>query len=95
MMMGKVVYQDRKRKVTVANLRSEKNPDGAVKYCLCDNKRCRREAHYYVDGVVSGWMLHVCKKHMKTMNAGDVKDLKRRLMMNGVMSKVFSAAMRK
>lgn len=75
-MKGKVVYQDKTRRVTKVVLDSEPHPDNAVcavRYIQCDNKRCRREAHYYIEGIVPSWTLHVCKKHMKTMTIADVK----------------------
>jgi hypothetical protein len=75
-MRGKVIYQDKTRRVTKVVLDSEPHPDNAVcavRYTQCDNKSCRRDGIYYIEGIVYGWILHVCKKHMKTMTAADVK----------------------
>lgn len=72
-MEDKVVYEDSTRKVVKEELKSEANPNGMTKYGPCNNKHCKREAHYRIRGIVEGWSLGVCEKHMKTMTAETVK----------------------
>jgi hypothetical protein len=72
-MKEKVVYEDSMRRVTKAVVQSEGNTHAPIRYSKCDNKYCRREAHYYISGIIRGWDLHVCRKHMKTMTPETVK----------------------
>lgn len=81
-----IIYKDSKRIVTKDELQSETNPHGAVRYSQCDNKYCKREAHYLIRGLVSGVILHVCDKHMKTMAYETVKPQARRMEQLGLLT---------
>jgi hypothetical protein len=73
MMTEKVIYEDGTRRVTKQELKSETNPNGAIRYEQCYNKSCRKDGIYAIQGIVAGWTLHVCKKHMMTMTAETLK----------------------
>src|SRR5438309_11847392 len=73
MFRGKLVYQDKTRRVTKHLLKSETNPYGAYKHSQCDNKSCRKDGIYNIEGIVYSWILHTCRKHMKTMTAETLK----------------------
>jgi hypothetical protein len=96
MVKAKVVYQDSTRRVTKDELKSEMNPNGAVKYSQCDYKRCRGEAHYLIElPEIPSWINHVCKKHMKTMTAKDVRDAENKVKTARVLNEVWTNLWRK
>jgi hypothetical protein len=103
-MKGKVIYQDKARRVTKVILKSEapaQDTTGvyATKYSLCDNTRCRRDGIYHIEGIVYGWTLHTCRKHMKTMTAADVKGgkiaVENMAMWSGTLNKMWDKVMAK
>ncbi|MDQ6668246.1 MAG: hypothetical protein M3Y53_08490 [Thermoproteota archaeon] len=64
----KIIFEDSTRLIQTRTGSDEVRPS------QCDNKRCRRNAAYFVYlKDLPQWGLNVCRKHSKTITTNDVR----------------------